>query len=311
MEPAPFLFFIPFWVFHKITPYITQKTAKKSISDKNVMLHHFTSMESQTLKHYIEEVKEDIIMSIIETIKLEKSYGDTRVLRGIDLKIEPGQFSAIMGPSGSGKTTLLNVLSTIDQLTGGDVLIDQQSLLSMNRKQISDFRRDKLGFIFQDYNLLDTLTVKENIFLPLSLKKCKIDVMEQRLAPLVAALHIEDILEKYPYEISGGQKQRTAAARAMITNPLIIFADEPTGALDSRSASQLLEQLSTLNQKLGATILMVTHDPFAASYCGRVIFLKDGVIRNDLYRGEYKQGDFFNRILDIHAVLGGVSGEPI
>jgi putative ABC transport system ATP-binding protein len=281
------------------------------VSDKNVILNDFTSMESNLLWDYSRVVKGEITMTIIETIKLEKSYGETRVLRGIDLKVEPGQFTAIMGPSGSGKTTLLNVLSTIDQLTGGDVLIDGQSLLSMKRKQISDFRRDKLGFIFQDYNLLDTLTVKENIFLPLSLKKCKKEWMEQQLSPLVEALHIEDILEKYPYEVSGGQKQRTAAARAMITNPLIIFADEPTGALDSRSASQLLEQLSTLNNSLGATILMVTHDPFAASYCGRVIFLKDGVIRNDLYRGEIQQSEFFNRILDIHAVLGGVSNDSV
>lgn len=244
-------------------------------------------------------------MTLIETHKLEKSFGKTLVLKGIDMKVKRGEFTAIMGPSGSGKTTLLNVLSTIDQLTSGDILIDGKSLLDLNKKELADFRREKLGFIFQDYNLLETLTVKENIILPLSLRKWKKDDIENRLTPLVTSLHIDSILDKFPHEISGGQKQRTASARAMITKPLIIFADEPTGALDSRSATQLLEELSILNKEQDATIIMVTHDPYAASHCQRVIFLKDGYIRNDLYRGNAKQNEFFNTILNTHAVLGG------
>lgn len=215
---------------------------------------------------------------IIQTKNLSKSYGKTQVLKNIDLTIEQGEFTAIMGPSGSGKTTLMNTLSTIDTFNGGDVWIEGKSLLDLKKKALREFRQKRMGFIFQDYNLLDTLTVKENILLPLSLQKTPVAEMEQRLAKLVEALNIESILHQYPSEISGGQKQRTAAARAIITNPAIVFADEPTGALDSRSATQLLEQIQLLNKAFETTVLMITHDPYAASYSQRVVFLRDGTL---------------------------------
>lgn len=243
--------------------------------------------------------------TIIQTKNLSKAYGETEVLKSIDLTIEQGEFTAIMGPSGSGKTTLMNTLSTIDSFTGGEVWIEGNSLLDMKKKSLREFRQKRMGFIFQDYNLLDTLTVKENILLPLSLQKTPVAEMEERLGRLVEALNIEDILNKYPSEISGGQKQRTAAARAIITNPAIVFADEPTGALDSRSATQLLEQIQFLNSLFKTTVLMITHDPYAASYCRRVVFLRDGKIVNEMFKGEQSEKEFFDHILTIQSALGG------
>ncbi|MNI57901.1 Bacitracin export ATP-binding protein BceA [compost metagenome] len=199
----------------------------------------------------------------------------------------------------------MNVLSTIDRFTGGEVWLEGQSLLNLKKKSLRQFRQERMGFIFQDYNLLDTLTAKENILLPLSLRKVKVEEMEELLRPIVQALGIEEILHKYPDEISGGQKQRVASARAIITKPSIVFADEPTGALDSRSATQLLEQLVGLNETFGTTIMMVTHDPYAASYCKRVIFLRDGGIVNELYAGEQTQKTFYDRILETQSLMGG------
>ncbi|MFC5650230.1 ABC transporter ATP-binding protein [Paenibacillus solisilvae] len=245
------------------------------------------------------------MQTVIRTKNLSKNYGKTQVLRDVDLTITGSEFTAIMGPSGSGKSTLMNVLSTIDLFTGGEVWLNDQSLLDLNKKALRQFRQEHMGFIFQDYNLLDTLTVKENILLPLSLRKFSSEAMEKRLLPIVQALHITEILGKYPNEISGGQKQRAASARAIVTNPAIVFADEPTGALDSRSATQLLEQLVSLNTNFQTTILMVTHDIYAASYCKRVIFLRDGGIVNELYAGEQNQKQFYERILDTQSVLGG------
>ncbi|PAE24906.1 ABC transporter ATP-binding protein [Bacillus sp. 7894-2] len=241
---------------------------------------------------------------MIQTKNLSKSYGKTQVLKNIDLTVEQGELTAIMGPSGSGKTTLMNTLSTIDGFSGGNVWIEGNSLLDMKKKDLRAFRQKRMGFIFQDYNLLDTLTVKENILLPLSLQRTPVDEMEKRLARLVDALTIESILHQYPSEISGGQKQRTAAARAIITNPAIVFADEPTGALDSRSATQLLEQIQLLNETFRTTVLMITHDPYAASYCQRVIFLRDGRIVNEMFKGEQTEKEFFDRILTIQSALG-------
>lgn len=243
--------------------------------------------------------------TVIRTKNLSKNYGKTTVLKNIDLMVSLGEFTAIMGPSGSGKSTLMNVLSTIDQFTGGEVWLEEQSLLDLNKKALRKFRQEHMGFIFQDYNLLDTLNVKENILLPLSLRNVSIREMEERLSPIIKALNIEDILHKYPNEISGGQKQRAASARAIITNPAIVFADEPTGALDSRSATQLLEQLVNLNETFQTTILMVSHDPYAASYCKRVIFLRDGKIVNELYKGDQDQKTFYDRILDTQSLMGG------
>lgn len=262
-------------------------------------------MVSLMIGRYSISKGDETMNKIIQTKNLSKSYGKTQVLKNIDLTIEQGEFTAIMGPSGSGKTTLMNTLSTIDSFQGGEVWIEGKSLLDLKKRELREFRQKRMGFIFQDYNLLDTLTVKENILLPLSLQKTAIDEMEQRLANIIEALNIESILHQYPSEISGGQKQRTAAARAIITNPAIVFADEPTGALDSRSATQLLEQMQSLNKRFNTTVLMITHDPYAASYCQRVVFLRDGKIVNEMFKGEQTEKEFFDRILTIQSALGG------
>ena len=214
-----------------------------------------------------------------------------------------------MGASGSGKTTLLNVLSSIDKVSHGTILIEGKEMTEMKEKQLAQFRKNHLGFIFQEYNLLDTLTVKENILLPLSISKTPKKEADFKFKRVATELGIYDIKDKYPNEISGGQKQRTSAARAFIHEPSIIFADEPTGALDSKSASDLLNKLSDLNQKRKATILMVTHDPVAASYCNRVIFIKDGQIYTQLNKGEESRQDFFKDIMKTQGVLGGVQNE--
>ncbi|WP_204553768.1 ABC transporter ATP-binding protein [Bacillus ectoiniformans] len=252
-------------------------------------------------------------MNILEATKLHKSYGNKfnkqEVLKGIDIRIQKGEFVSIMGPSGSGKTTLLNVLSSIDQVSDGTIQIENQDMTKMKEKQLAEFRKNHLGFIFQDYNLLDTLTVKENILLPLSITKTPKKEADQRFAALAKELGIYELKDKYPNEISGGQKQRTSAARAFIHEPSIIFADEPTGALDSKSASDLLNKLSELNQKLKSTIVMVTHDPAAASYCSRVIFIKDGRIYTQLNKGEQDRQVFFQDIMKTQGVLSGVTYE--
>lgn len=252
-------------------------------------------------------------MSILIARKVRKTYGKRslaqEVLKGIDLEVEKGEFVGIMGSSGSGKTTLLNVLCSIDQVTDGFVEINGQKLQGMKERTLAKFRRDELGFIFQDYNLLDTLTVKENILLPLSLSSIPKAAAEKRLQDLVSILGISDILSKYPNEISGGQKQRTSAARALISNPSLVFADEPTGALDSKTATALLDNLSEINQAKNATIMMVTHDAVAASFCSRVLFLKDGQIYTELYKGDKSRTEFFQQILNTQSVLGGEQGE--
>lgn len=248
-------------------------------------------------------------MDCVLTAKnLKKVYGSKgnvyTALHNIDLNIQVGEFVGIMGPSGAGKTTLLNIISTIDKPSDGTVTIDGEDIGQMNEEALSLFRRNKLGFIFQDFNLLDTLTVKENIVLPLALSKVNLKEIEKRLREVAAGLSIGDILNKYPYEISGGQKQRTAAARAIINRPALVLADEPTGALDSKSSTELLQALSNLNEQAGATIMMVTHDAFAASYCRRIIFIKDGSLFTELIRGGSRK-EFFSRILDVLRTLGG------
>jgi bacitracin transport system ATP-binding protein len=252
-------------------------------------------------------------MNILEAHKIHKSYGNKfnkqEVLKGIDVSVVKGEFVSIMGASGSGKTTLLNVLSSIDKVSHGTIQIEGKEMTGMKEKQLAEFRKNHLGFIFQDYNLLDTLTVKENILLPLSITKASKKEADQKFKTVATELGIYDLKDKYPNEISGGQKQRTSAARAYIHEPSIIFADEPTGALDSKSASDLLNKLSELNQKRQATILMVTHDPVAASYCSRVIFIKDGQIYTQLNKGEESRQDFFKDIMKTQGVLGGVQNE--
>ncbi|MUK88257.1 ATP-binding cassette domain-containing protein [Ornithinibacillus sp. L9] len=252
-------------------------------------------------------------MNILEATKIDKHYGNKfnkqEVLKGIDIHVEKGEFLSIMGASGSGKTTLLNVLSSIDSPTKGTITIDGQVFTRMREKQLAEFRKHHLGFIFQEYNLLDTLTVKENILLPLSIKKISKKEADQRFNTVATELGILDIKNKYPNEISGGQKQRTSAARAFIHDPSIIFADEPTGALDSKSASDLLNKLSDLNQKREASIVMVTHDPLAASYSNRVVFIKDGQIYTQLNKGDQPRQAFFQDIIKTQGVLGGVQHE--
>ena len=254
-----------------------------------------------------------IDLKILEANQIQKSYGNKinkqEVLRGVSLSIEKGEFVSIMGASGSGKTTLLNVLSSIDKVSNGTIKIEGSEITGMREKQLAQFRKNKLGFIFQDYNLLDTLTVKENILLPLSITKTPRKEAESRFTRIANELGIYEIKDKYPNEISGGQKQRTSAARAFIHEPSIIFADEPTGALDSKSASDLLNKLSSLNETLAATILMVTHDPLAASYCSRVIFIKDGQIYTQLNKGEQDRQHFFQDIMKTQGILSGVQYE--
>lgn len=248
-------------------------------------------------------------MVVLRARKIKKAYGKRalaqEVLKGIDLEVNKGEFVGIMGSSGSGKTTLLNVLCSIDSVTEGMVEINGHQLQTMKEKELAKFRRDQLGFIFQDYNLLDTLTVKENILLPFAVKKTPKAAVNARLDEIISILNIKEIMHKYPNEISGGQKQRTSAARALISSPSIIFADEPTGALDSKSATSLLSNLALVNKEKLATIMMVTHDAVAASFCSRVLFLKDGMIYTELYRGDQTRQDFFQQILNTQSIIGG------
>lgn len=252
--------------------------------------------------------------NVLVAKNVKKIYGSRGniypAIDDISLEIKEGEFIGIMGPSGAGKTTLLNVVSTIDKPTSGTITIDGDNIVKMNEEKLSSFRRNKLGFIFQDFNLLDTLTIKENIVLPLALSKVNHKEIEKRVNEVANILGINNILNKYPYEASGGQKQRTAAARAIINKPKLILADEPTGALDSKSSSELLQCLSDLNENNKATIMMVTHDAFAASYCRRIIFIKDGVLFTELVRGGSRK-EFFQKIIDILRALGGDNSDLI
>jgi putative ABC transport system ATP-binding protein len=248
--------------------------------------------------------------TIVEAKQLKKVYGTKgnvfTALKDIDLTITQGEFVGIMGPSGSGKTTLLNMLATIDQPTSGEIVVDGISLMKMKEAELANFRRDKLGFIFQDYNLLDTLTVKENIILPLALARMNVAELERRVEVISKKFGIDPLLDKYPYQISGGQKQRTAACRAIVSNPSLVLADEPTGALDSKSATELLESLQSLNVQDKSTILIVTHDAFAASYC-----IKDGQLFTELNKGNASRKEFFNKVMDVLSVLGGGASDLI
>mgnify|MGYP000299356799 CR=1 FL=1 len=248
---------------------------------------------------------------ILTVSHLQKYYGGrgnvTRAIDDISLEVLPGEFVGIMGASGSGKTTLLNCVATIDSATAGQIVIDGREITRLNSKQLSRFRRERLGFIFQDFNLLDTLTAFENIALALTIMKVPAKEIEDRVRSIAEKLMITEVLNKYPYQMSGGQKQRVASARAMISNPSLILADEPTGALDSKAARMLLDSMETMNVELNATILMVTHDAFTASYCKRILFIKDGKIFNELVRGNDSRKRFFDRIIEVVTLLGGDS----
>ncbi|WP_054740201.1 ABC transporter ATP-binding protein [Cellulosilyticum ruminicola] len=246
---------------------------------------------------------------VLQVNGIEKYYGNknnlTKAIDHISFNVEQGEFIGIMGASGSGKTTLLNCISTIDRVTSGEIKVGGKDVTRLKGNNLNKFRRDELGFIFQDFNLLDTLTAYENIALALTIQRISAKMIDQRIKDVAKNLNITEVLNKYPYEMSGGQKQRVACARALITNPKMILADEPTGALDSKSARNLLESMEAMNNTLDATILMVTHDAFSASYCSRILFIKDGRIFNEIVKGDDSRKEFFSRIMSVLALLGG------
>lgn len=246
---------------------------------------------------------------VLQIKRIEKYYGSksslTKALNDISFNVANGEFVAIMGASGSGKTTLLNCISTIDKVSSGHIYIGKTDITTLSGKTLNKFRREELGFIFQDFNLLDTLTGYENIALALSILNIKANEIEKRVKKVAEELDIKKILNKYPYQMSGGEKQRIASARAIVTNPKLILADEPTGALDSKSAKMLLEKFKYLNDNNNATILMVTHDAFTASYASRVIFIKDGKIFSEINKGDDSRKEFFDKIIDVVTLLGG------
>ena len=251
-------------------------------------------------------------MPILNVNHLSKVYGTKqkfKALHDINFSVDKGEFVAIMGPSGSGKTTLLNFIISIDSISGGTVEISGNEINQLSNKKLAQFRKKELGFIFQDYSVLPTLTVKENIMLPLSVQKMKKDEMEKNYQDVTEALGIYDLSDKYPSEISGGQQQRTAAARAFVHQPSIIFADEPTGALDSKSAQDLLHRLEDMNKQFNSTIIMVTHDPSAASFAQRVIMLKDGDIHSEILQQSKTKSKFYNEIIQLQSALGGVAND--
>ena len=245
---------------------------------------------------------------ILKIKNITKDYGikgfKTRVLKDISLNVNKGDFIAIMGPSGAGKTTLLNIMSTLDKQTSGDVILDKIDVSKVKNKELSKLRREKIGFIFQDYNLLDNMTLMNNIALPLALGKKKSKEIEDKVINIAKKFGLENHLDKYPYQLSGGQKQRGAAARSLITNPAVIFADEPTGALDSKSAYELLDSLEKVNKENNATIIMITHDPLTASYANEVYMINDGNIRCKLNKGDSRK-EFYSKIMDMLASMGG------
>ena len=247
--------------------------------------------------------------NVLEVKNIEKYYGNksnlTKAIDNISFNVKNGEFVGIMGASGSGKTTLLNCVSTIDRVTAGHIIINGEDITKLKGNKLNKFRREELGFIFQDFNLLDTLTIYENIALALTIQKVKANEIDRRVNEIAGKLGIKEILTKYPYQVSGGQKQRIASARAIITNPKLVLADEPTGALDSKAARQLLENFELLNQKMNATILMVTHDAFTASYANRILFIKDGKIFNELIKGNDTRKQFFEKIIEVQTLLGG------
>ena len=247
--------------------------------------------------------------NILKIDNIEKYYGNksslTKAIDNISFDVNKGEFVAIMGASGSGKTTLLNCISTIDKVTSGHIYVSGNDITKLKGNSLNKFRREELGFIFQDFNLLDTLTAYENIALALSIQNVKSKEIDEKIKKVAKELDIVNILEKYPYQMSGGQKQRVASARAIITNPKLVLADEPTGALDSKSSKMLLEQFEYLNKNICATILMVTHDAFTASYATRVIFIKDGKIFNEIHKGTDTRKEFFDKIIDVVTLLGG------
>ena len=246
---------------------------------------------------------------ILKLEHIQKYYGNggniTKAIKDISFSVKAGEFLGIMGASGSGKTTLLNCISTIDTVSAGHIYLEGTDITEIKPKSLARFRRENLGFVFQDFNLLDTLTISENIALALSINKTLAKDVEPRILDIAGKLNIRDILDKYPYQVSGGQKQRCACARAIVNNPKLLLADEPTGALDSHSSQMLLSTIQSIHEELGATILMVTHDPFTASYANRILFLQDGEILTELRKGRDSRRAFFDKILHVLTMIGG------
>lgn len=264
---------------------------------------------SRGIKNCKSKGSEKIMREYIRVCDIEKYYGTgrtvTKAVDRVSFTVEQGEFVGVMGASGSGKTTLLNMLSTIDRVTAGHIYYENTDITELSEDQVAEFRKKNLGFVFQEYNLLDTLTLEENVMLAMSLRKEKKSVIEKQCQDMLKLLGIEEVKNQFPYQVSGGQKQRCACARALVNHPKLILADEPTGALDSRAAQTLLETFTKLNRELKATIFMVTHDAFSASYCGRILFLKDGKIFHELMRGEKTRREFLNEILDVLSLTGG------
>ena len=253
--------------------------------------------------------------SILKIDRISKYYGNksnlTKAIDSISLEVNKGEFIAIMGSSGSGKTTLLNSIATIDKVTSGHIFLENKDITKLKGNELNKFRREELGFIFQDFNLLDTLTAYENIALALQIQNIKASEIDKSIKEVSLKLGITDVLNKYPYQMSGGQRQRVACARAVITNPKLILADEPTGSLDSASAKKLLEIFQRLNSELNSTILMVTHDAFTASFASRVVFIKDGKVFNEFIKGNDSRKEFFEKIIDVVSFLGGDANDVI
>lgn len=249
------------------------------------------------------------MQNILSVEKIEKYYGNkgnvTKAIDNISFQVKKGEFLGIMGPSGSGKTTLLNCISTVDNITTGNITINEKNITKLKGKALEKFRRDELGFIFQDFNLLDTLTAYENIALALTIQKREANEIDQLIKDVAEKLDIAKVLNQYPFQLSGGQKQRVACARAMVTEPSLILADEPTGALDSNSSKLLLDSFEKLNRDFHSTIIIVTHDSFTASYANRILFIKDGRVFNELVRGTDTRKEFFNKIIEVVTLLGG------
>jgi len=254
-----------------------------------------------------------LMNDILKLDHIQKFYGNhgnfTKAINDISFSVSEGEFVGIMGASGSGKTTLLNCISTIDTVSAGHIYLDETDVTEIKEKALARFRRENLGFVFQDFNLLDTLTISENIALALTINNVPVEQIEGNVTEIAGTLNITDILDKYPYQVSGGQKQRCACARAIINKPKLILADEPTGALDSHSSQMLLSTMQSINEQLGATILMVTHDAFSASYANRILFLRDGVVFTEIRKGQDSRKVFFDKILDVLTMMGGGQGD--
>lgn len=272
-------------------------------------LYKMNYINEWELNNFYNEKGEVLMRNILNVEKIEKYYGNkdnvTKAIDNISFKVDEGEFVGIMGPSGSGKTTLLNCISTIDNVTTGKIMINNSDITRLKSKSLDKFRKNELGFIFQDFNLLDTLTAYENIALALTIKGEKSSKIDGKIQAVAKYLDIEQVLSKYPYQMSGGQKQRVGSARAIVTDPSLVLADEPTGSLDSKSARLLLERFESLNKDLKATILMVTHDAFTASYARRILFIKDGKIFIELVRGNDSRKEFFTKIIEVITLLGG------